>query len=71
MVPGGGRLARGARLLRGSDGGELSDLFGSWVDLPRDFGGGERRRLFFPLAGVLAVSVAGLLGRPRLPGDAA
>jgi hypothetical protein len=65
------RLAQAHTSLQDKSDGELQALFGSWVDLPHDFGGAARRRLFSPLAGVLVVSVAGLQRRPRLPGDAA
>jgi len=67
MVQGGGRVRRGARALRGKSGEELGAMFSSWVDLPADFGGGKRRRLFFPRAGVLAVSLAGAFGGSCLP----
>ena len=64
-----GKLARQARAVRERSGAELEAMFGSWVALPQDFGGGRRRRLFFPLAGVLAVPLATAFGRSVLPGD--
>ena len=66
-----GRFARRVRSLRGESPEQLSALFGASVALPEDFGSPRRRRLFFPLAGVLAVLVAGPVGGSRLPGDAA
>jgi hypothetical protein len=69
MVQRRGRLAKGAKALREKAGMELSALFGTWVGLPDDFGGPKRRRLFFPLTGVLAVSRPGAFRRPDLPGD--
>ena len=71
MVQGGGRLARRVLAMREKSGAELSAMFGAWVELGEDFGAPRRRRLFFPLTGVLAVSLAGALGGSRLPGDAA
>jgi hypothetical protein len=67
MVGSGGRLSRCVRSVRGRSHGELSALFGSWIHLPGTFGTPKRRRLFFPLTGVLAVSLAGAFGRSRLP----
>ena len=67
MVKGCGRLARRVRSMRKKSATELSALFGSWAELPEDFGAPQRRRLFFPLTGVLAVSLAGAFGRSRLP----
>ncbi|MBW2675639.1 MAG: hypothetical protein JRD89_19900 [Deltaproteobacteria bacterium] len=61
------RWARRAGAVRGKSDTELSAMFGAWVDLGEDFGAPGRRRLFFPLAGVLDVPGAGPLGRPRLP----
>lgn len=66
-----GRMAARARDVRDKSGEELSAMFGAWVDLPKEFGGPRRRRLFFPLAGVLAVPVAGPVGGSGVPGDAA
>jgi len=71
MVKGCGRLARRVRSMRKKSGTELSALFGSWIALPQDFDARGRRRLFFPLAGVLALSLPGLLGGSGLPGDVA
>ena len=64
-----GRLARHARVMRERSGAELEAMFGAWVALPQDFGGGRRRRLFFPLAGVLAVPLAVAFGRSVLSWD--
>jgi hypothetical protein len=58
-----GRARRAAQAVRGKSGAELERLFGAWVNLPADFGAPKRRRLFFPLAGVLAVPLAGPLRR--------
>ena len=66
-----GRLSRRVRSLRGKSPEQLSALFGSSVALPEDFGSPRRRRLFFPLTGVLAVPRAGALGGSGLPGDVA
>ena len=71
MARSGARLDKAQALLQGRSDGELQALFGSWVELPGSFGDLKRRRLFSPLAGVLAVSVAGLFVRPCLPGNAA
>ena len=71
MIAGGGRLARQVRPMREKSGAQLSAMFGAWVGLGKDFGAPRRRRLFFPLAGVLAVTLAGALRRSDLPGDAA
>ena len=62
MVAGGGRFRRAARSLRAKSDGELAAMFGSRVDLPAAFGAPKRRRLFFPLTGLLAVPRAGALG---------
>ena len=67
MVRSGGRLSRGVRSVRLKSDGELGALFGSWVRADETLGAGKRRRLFFPLAGLLAVSPAGSFGRWRLP----
>ena len=67
MVRSGGRLSRSVRSVRGRSHGELGALFGSWVGADETFGAPKRRRLFFPLTGVLAVSLAGAFGRSRLP----
>ena len=71
MVAGGGRFARRVGSFRGKSSEELGAMFGAWVALPEDFGAPKRRRLFFPLAGVLAVLVAGALCGSLLPGGAA
>jgi len=71
MVKGCGRLAMRVRSMRKKSGTELSALFGAWVKLPAAFGAPKRHRLFFPLTGVLAVSIAGALGGSGLPGDVA
>jgi len=71
MGSGYGRLRRGVRAVQAKSGEELSALFGSWVELPEDFGASARRRLFFPLTGVLAVPRAGPRRGSRLSGDAA
>ena len=71
MRRGRGGLPRGVREVRERSGEELSAMFGSSVELPEDFGAPKRRRLFFPLTGVLAVPRPSALGRPRLPRDAA
>lgn len=56
------KLARQAKAVRGRSDAELEAMFGSWVALPQDFGAPRRRRLFFPLAGVLAVPLAAAFG---------
>jgi hypothetical protein len=66
-----GRFARRVGSLRGKSPEQLSALFGSRFALPDSFGSPKRRRLFFPLAGVLAVLVAGPFGGSGLPRDAA
>ena len=71
MVRSGGRLSRSVRSVRRSSHGELGALFGSWVSAEETLAAPKRRRLFFPLTGVLAVSDAGSFGRSRLPGDPA
>jgi len=71
MVKGCGRLAGRVWSMRKKSGTELSALFGSWIALPQDFDARGRRRLFFPLTGVLAVSLAGALCGSGLPGDVA
>jgi hypothetical protein len=71
MRQSGGGLARGMREVRERSGEELSVLFGWAVQLPDDFGAPKRRRLFFPLTGVLAVPFPGALGRPGLSRDLA
>ena len=65
------RLSGRVRSLREKSAEELGAMFGSSVQLPEDFGSPRRRRLFFPLAGVLALPGAGILRRPRLPGNRA
>ena len=67
MRRGGRRLARRARALRGRTVADLRATFGGWVEMGEDFGAPRRRRLFFPLAGVLGVPGAGLFGRSFLP----
>jgi hypothetical protein len=66
-----GRLSRRVRSLRGKSGEELGAMFGACVELPEDFGSPQRRRLFFPLTGVLALPGTGVLRRPRVPGNLA
>jgi len=38
----------------------LEELFGQWIDLAPNMDEGARKRLFFPLADVLALSVSGV-----------
>ena len=38
---------------------QIGEAFSSWVQLPENFGGLKRRRLFFPLYGLLDVSGPG------------
>ena len=65
------RLSRRVRSLREKSGTELGAMFGAWAEVPEDFGAPKRRRLFFPLAGLLDVPLAGPLGGPRLSRDRA
>ena len=55
-------LSRAARSLSGRSGEELKALFGGAVELPASFGTPQRRRLFFPLTGLLDVPRTGLFG---------
>jgi len=63
MFPLCGRLASQMRHLTGVSLTGLQELFGQWVALPAEMDEGTRKRLFFPLADVLALCVSGVLRR--------
>ena len=63
-----GRVAAEVRRLRQQKVWELGGLFAPWLELPEGFGNPKRRRLFSPLANVLALPHAGALGGQSLPG---
>lgn len=62
MATGSGRLSGCVRGLRERAVWELGGLFSLWVELPESFAHPKRRRLFSPLAHVLALPRAGALG---------
>jgi len=66
MAVGSGRFAGPVRQLREHTLAELGTLFGPWVRVGAGFGNPKRRRLFSPLADVLALPLPGLLGRRLL-----
>jgi hypothetical protein len=68
MARGPGRFATRVRRLREHLLSDLGELFEPCVQLPETFGNPARRRLFSPLANVLALSVPGLLCRRLVPG---
>lgn len=68
MASGFGRFARRARAAGSQGADELRQVFDPWLDLPEAFGAPRRRRLFFPLANVLDVSIAGPVGGRDVPG---
>jgi len=62
MARGSGGLSGCVRGLRQRPVWELGGLFSRWLELPESFGHPKRRRLFSPLAHVLALPGAGALG---------
>ncbi len=54
-----GKFAKGMRKVRDYKICELRELFSGWLNLSDAFGAPKRKRLFFPLTDVLAVSFAG------------
>jgi hypothetical protein len=67
MASGVRRVAAEVRRLRQQKAWELGGLFSPWLELPESFGNPKRRRLFSPLADVLALPLPGALGGQGVP----
>jgi hypothetical protein len=53
-----GMMGTAIRKLKSSSGMDIEEMFGNCIRLPWDFGHAVRKRLFFPLAHLLAVSLS-------------
>ncbi len=53
-----GMMGTAMHKLKSSSGMDIEGMFGNCISLPGDFGHAVRKRLFFPLARLLAVSLS-------------
>lgn len=53
-----GKMGAAIRKLKTSSGMDIEEMFGKCISLPGDFGHALRKRLFFPLSHLLAVSLS-------------